>query len=248
MRKVVSGEAAQSTSIRLSKSKIATFEHCPKRLWLQIHRRHLGITDPRTELLFSTGHRLGELAREQVANGILLDTNPRNVDAALAETRLILKGPWTRPIFEAALQREDVIVRPDILQPDDWGGWVLVEVKNSSAVRPYQLRDVATQAWVARGSGICISKVIIRHPRKRLSNPHAKALPAPLIDEDVTGELKNIILNRPRVVQAARQTIRGAEPRRPPGAHCTFPFRCEFVAYCSYHRAPARPLDSTGTS
>lgn len=219
--------------VRLSKSRIAAFEHCPKRLWLQVHKRELAVVDARTRMLFATGHRLGELARQQVANGILLETDPRRIDAAIEETRSILNGPWTRPIFEAALIRDGVVVRPDILQPDGWGGWKLIEVKNSVAVRPYQLRDVATQTWVAQGSGLCISSVIIRHSRKRLANPHARALPAQLVDVDVSAELRDLIADRPRVAAAARQVIRGPEPERAPGPHCTHPFSCEFRAYCT---------------
>jgi CRISPR/Cas system-associated exonuclease Cas4 (RecB family) len=217
---------------RLSKSKIAAFEHCPKRLWLQIYRREVGKIDPRTKQLFANGHRLGELARLQLPNGILLDTDPQRVDEAIEETTAILRGSWDRPIFEAALRYQDVIVRPDILHPDGWGGWSLIEVKNSTAVRPYQLRDVATQTWVARESGVCISRVIIRHPGKRLSNPHARALPGPLIDVNVTGELRHLVQTRPRVADDARKISRGAEPDTAPGSHCTYPFRCEFRDYC----------------
>ena len=218
---------------RLSKSKLASFEHCAKRLWLQVHRRDLAVIDPRTEALFAAGHRLGELAREQVPNGILLDSDPLKVDEALEHTANLLKGPWIRPLFEPAFKLDDVIIRADILQPDGWGGWKLIEVKNSTAVRLYQLRDVATQAWVVRGSGLCVSNVIIRHSSRRLYSPMSRALPGPLIDVDVTSDLGNLIRDRPRVAQAARQVLRGPEPHRPAGPHCTQPFRCEFREYCS---------------
>ncbi|GAA4025275.1 hypothetical protein GCM10022280_27680 [Sphingomonas swuensis] len=218
---------------RLSKSKIATFEHCARRLWLSVYRRDLAKIDPPTELLFAIGHRFGELVREQVPNGILLDTDPRRVDDAIAETKAILSGPWNRPIFEAALQHEDVIVRPDVLQPDGWGGWRLIEAKSSTAVRNHHVRDAATQVWVARESGLCISSVIIRHARRRLTSPFARALTAPTVDVDVTSEIRNIIRSRSRVAAAAREVIRGPEPQRAVGAHCTYPFRCEFRDHCS---------------
>ncbi|MBX9640097.1 MAG: hypothetical protein K2X97_10305, partial [Mycobacteriaceae bacterium] len=47
---------------RLSKSKIAAFEHCPRRLWLQIHRRDLAKFDEATLVRFQCGHYVGELA------------------------------------------------------------------------------------------------------------------------------------------------------------------------------------------
>ena len=220
------------TVVRLSKSRIATFEHCSRRLWLSVHRRDLAVIDPGTEYIFALGHRFGELARDQVPNGILLDTDPGRIEEAIEETKAILAGPWTRPIFEAALRYDGVVVRPDILQPDGWGGWKLIEVKSGTSIREHYLRDAATQAWVARGSGLCISSVIIRHAQRRLRSPFARALPAPPIDIDVTGSIQNLILGRPSVAAAARVVISGPEPRRSVGPHCVYPFRCEFRQHC----------------
>jgi hypothetical protein len=231
---------------RLSKSKIAAFEHCAKRMWLGIYRRELAVIDARTQLLFATGHRFGELVRERVANGVLLDTDPRRVDDAIAQTKSILAGPSNRPIFEAALLHEDVVVRPDILEPDGWGGWKLIEAKSSTGVRPHHLRDAATQAWVAQQNGLCISAVIIRHAARRLPSPIARALPAAPIDVDVTSDLKNIVRDRPRVAAAAREVVRGPEPTRAPGPHCTYPFRCEFRDYCSLHHSADSRDSRTG--
>ena len=219
--------------VRLSKSRIATFEHCSRRLWLSAHRRDLAVIDPGTEYIFAIGHRFGELAREQVPNGILLDTDPTRIEDAIEETKAILAGPWNRPIFEAALRYDDVVVRPDILQPDGWGGWKLIEVKSGTAVREHYLRDAATQAWVAQESGLCISSVIIRHARRRLRSPFARALPGPPIDVDVTASLRNLVLSRPAVAAEARLVIGGPEPKRAVGPHCTYPFRCEFRQHCS---------------
>ena len=206
-------------------------------MWLGIYRRELAVIDARTQLLFATGHRFGELVRERVPNGILLDTDPRRVDDAIAQTKSLLAGPWNRPIFEAALQYEDVVVRPDILEPDNWGGWRLIEAKSSTGVRPHHVRDAATQAWVAQQNGLCISAVIIRHAARRFSSPFARALTAAPVDVDVTSELKNIVHHRPQVAAAARKVVRGSEPERAPGPHCTYPFRCEFRDYCSQHHS-----------
>lgn len=230
--------ATTSSKYRLSKSKIAAFEHCSKRLWLQVHKRQLGVIDERTQASFVTGHRFGELARDHVPDGTLIDSDPRRVDQALEETTAMLANGWNKPIFEAAFQREDVVVRVDILQPDRWGGWTLIEVKNSAAVRPYQLRDVATQAWVVQANSVCVSSVIIRHPSKRLVDPTAIRLTAPLLDVDVTAKLPTIIRSRARVAESARKMLHGPEPRLATGGHCTFPFRCEFNDFCSGSAAP----------
>ena len=70
----------------LSKSKIAAFEHCPKRLWLQVHRRELGHVDEKTQALFAAGHKVGELARAELPSGMLIDNDYRDVDGALSRT------------------------------------------------------------------------------------------------------------------------------------------------------------------
>ena len=45
----------------LSKSKIAIFEQCPKRLWLSVHRPDETVIDAATQAKFDVGHQVGEL-------------------------------------------------------------------------------------------------------------------------------------------------------------------------------------------
>ena len=217
--------------VRLSKSKIATFEHCPKRLWLQAYRRELGALDERTKYLFAAGHRLGELARNAITGGLLVDTDPRKVDLAIDETRRLIADGWSKAIFEAAFVRDDVVIRTDILQPDGWGGWQLTEVKNCTRVRDYVLRDVGTQLWVLRKQPLCISSVSIRHVSRRVTM-ETDAARVTFIDEDVTDRIKELVAWRHSVVERARAVLQGPEPQRAVGSHCSFPFRCEFQAYC----------------
>jgi hypothetical protein len=217
--------------LRLSKSKIASFEHCPKRLWLQAHRREVGSVDQRTQALFSAGHGVGELARDQLPNGILVHEDHRDVEGAIAHTKALLSGPWDRPIFEAAFQREDVVVRADILQPDGRGGWSFIEVKNATSVQPYILNDVATQGWAALGDGLRISSFAVRHVRRKMRG-ETDLSRCIFIDTDVTWLVLGLIPRRLTVIKAARECIRGPEPDRPPGPYCTRPFICEFRDYC----------------
>ena len=224
----------------LSKSKIAAFEHCPKRLWLQVHRREVGQVDEKTLTLFAAGHTVGELARAELPSGILIDNDYRDVDGALGRTRALLAGGWEFPIFEAAFEREGVVIRADILQPDRWGGWSLIEVKNSSRFSSYMLRDVATQTWVLGANRICISAVILRLRRRRLTHGRPDSVPG-FIDTDVTPDIRSIVRHRGITVGNARRSLRGAEPERKIGSHCTSPFICEFRAYCGELAADAPP-------
>lgn len=225
-------------SWRLSKSKLTTFQHCARRLWLQVHRREVGVVDRRTELLFDTGHRVGEVARFQVPNGILIDPDPRHLVEALVETSEALQR--RRPLFEPAFMRNGIVARIDILEPQPTDSWKLVEVKNSGAVRPYQLRDIASQAWVLAGNGVKLSSLTIRLPRQVFRPGRRGPMSPGFIDFDVTTTAGPLMQEVPEIAALARRTLDGAEPERPVGPHCTHPFRCEFITYCSQRQEQAR--------
>ena len=215
---------------RLSKSKIAAFEHCPRRLWLQVHRRELAQFDQATLALFQCGHYVGELARRRYAQGHLVAEDHLQVPAAIARTQELLTAAVRLPIFEAAFERQGVIIRSDILEPDDWGGWRLIEVKNSRSVKAYQIRDVATQAWVLQGNRVCVSAIAVRYVERPLrltsQNPTVRFL-----DADVTLDAQRLVSGRETIVAAAGAVLKGAEPEIKPGPHCTRP-SCEFRQHC----------------
>jgi hypothetical protein len=52
----------------LSKSRIAAFEQCPKRLWLLVHKPELADLDPTKALRLSAGHEVGDAACSLVRN------------------------------------------------------------------------------------------------------------------------------------------------------------------------------------
>ena len=217
--------------MRLSKSKIAAYEICPRRLWLQIHRPSLGQFDADTLRVFAAGHMVGELARARYPHGILVSEGPREIDVALARTAELLHAPVQRPIFEGAFMRDNVIIRADILEPDGWGGWKLAEVKNSGSVKSYQLRDVASQSWVMSGNNVCLSSVIIRHVQRPVRSANS-LVRARFIDADVTADIRSLVAGRQRVVDEAKSVAQSAEPAIAPGPHCLRPFRCEYRHHC----------------
>ena len=81
-----------------------------------------------------------------------------DIQAALDKTAELMKRGPIQPIFEATFQHEDVLVRVDILEPDQHGGWQAIEVKASTRVKAYQLADLATQIWVMQGCGVTVSQ------------------------------------------------------------------------------------------
>lgn len=231
------------SSVRLSKSTIAAFEICPRRFWLQIHRRSLGQFDAQTLRMFDAGHMVGELARARYPNGILVSEGPREIDAALARTTELIHAPVKAPIFEGAFIRDNVIIRADILEPDGWGAWKLVEVKNSGSVKSYQLADVASQSWVLAGNNICLSSAIIRHVKRPVASANAIQRTR-FVDADVTTRIRPLVARRQQLVGEANLVARSGEPRIEPGPQCLKPFRCEYRHHCE----AAAPLNTTGST
>ncbi len=218
---------------RLSKSKIAAFEHCPRRLWLQVHRRSTAQFDAHTLARFEFGHEVGRRATFLLPNGVMVDAGPEEMEAALVRTAELIQQHPYRPIFEATFQHQSVLCRVDILEPHSDGGWRAVEVKASSRVKAYQLADVATQVWIMRGNGLHIRQAVIRHVAPSFSWRRPDIAAVRFADADVTRQIGRYLRSRDAVARQARQAVEGPEIRMATGLHCERPFACEFRNYCA---------------
>lgn len=221
--------------LRLSKSKIAAFEHCPKRLWLQTHRRDLARHDQATLDRFKIGHEVGARACQFVPDGIMIEAGP-DIRAALDQTRELMTLAKPLPLFEATFQHEDVLVRVDILEPVAEGQWRAIEVKASSRVKKYQVADIATQVWVMRSCGLPIKSAIIRHLAAPIDWRQPQVDGIIFRDTDVTDRVNRIEMRRPLTAAAARICVMGQEPQIEVGPRCRQPFFCEFEVACRRQR------------
>lgn len=216
----------------LSKSKIAAFEQCPKRLWLQVHKREDGIYDDNAQAMFGMGNEIGTLACELMPGGIEVLADP-DLSAALLQTEQLMRGGFQGPIFEATVMHEGVLVRVDILQRQPDGRWFMAEVKSSTSVKDYHRGDLATQIWVMRGAGFELGNAAVRHVDNSFVLKVEGDYRSLLKDRDLMAELESIVADRGRVTAAARKTLGGEEPEIATGAQCHDPFDCEFSAYCN---------------
>ncbi|MGZ3278033.1 MAG: DUF2779 domain-containing protein [Caulobacteraceae bacterium] len=215
----------------LSKSKIAAFEQCPKRLWLQVHRPELAKPGTGAEARFATGHEVGAIACGLLPDGVMVEADP-NLAAALATTQALLEGGHDRPIFEATLEHDGVLVRIDVLEPDG-NGWRMAEVKSSTKPKDYHLGDLATQLWVAREAGVTINEAAVRHIDNNFVLERYGDFDGLLTDTDLTAQAETLAASRADLAAAARTMLAGQEPDASLGDHCKAPFACEFVEYCS---------------
>jgi hypothetical protein len=233
----------------LSKSKIAAFEQCPKRLWLEVHRAEEAVIDEDMQARFDVGHAVGELACASYPDGIMIEPEP-DMNAAIERTAKLLAAWPSRPLFEATFRHEQVLARVDIMTPAEDGAWHVAEVKSSASAKDYQVSDLATQCWVLQSAGVKIASASIRHIDSSFVYQG---------DEDYRGLLKDapadaiigpIMATRAETAREALLTLEGAEPDREPGAHCTKPFSCQFQDYCNRGRQqptwPISLLPNTG--
>ena len=108
------------------------FQQCPKRLWLTVHRPDLQDVSEETEQRFQIGFQVGDVARSLHPDGVLIDT-PDAAEALALTQKALVEHP-DRPLFEAAFQRDGVLVRADLLLPEA-DGYRLREVKASARVK-----------------------------------------------------------------------------------------------------------------
>ncbi len=106
----------------LSKSKLISAWQCPKRLHLEKHHPELGEVSARTESLFATGHRVGEISQRLYGTleSVEIAFN-RKTSLMVRETAELIEGGADFPIFEATFQHDGILVRVDVLIPGDGG-------------------------------------------------------------------------------------------------------------------------------
>lgn len=222
----------ESKVFGLSKSRITSFEQCPKKLWLSVHRREHAEVQAPSELRFKAGHQVGTIACELASGGIMIEAQP-DLNAALKKTAELLAAGHRGPIFEATFSYDGVLIQADILEPVGESGWRIVEVKSSTGVKDYHLGDLATQVWVIEHCGIEIDDAAIRHIDTGFILTNLGDYRGLLKDAPLLEMVRPIVYLRNEAVANARQTLAGSEPQINMGPHCLQPFSCEFQGYCS---------------
>lgn len=218
---------------RLSKSRYQAGLQCPKRLWLECYQRELADPiDEAKQAIFDQGHRVGELARDRFAGGVLVAEDHTQSEAALRTTaRLLVSG--AECLYEAAFTYDDVFVRPDILLRGADGRYDLIEVKSSSRVKPEHLTDAGVQTYVVEGAGLPVTRTYVMH----LDTDYVYRGGAYDLDKlfslvDVTAEVRTYLLHIPDRLSEMKAMLAGDCPECMIGRHCSAPYDCGFIGHC----------------
>lgn len=225
----------------LSKSKIMAFRQCPKRLWLELHRRDLLDVSAQSEAAFATGHAVGNLARtlyDSENKGLLIERHSNGIAHALDATQQALCS--AQPIFEAGFTAAGGLSFADVLLPSNVvNTWRMVEVKSSTSVKPYYLDDAAIQTYIARQSGVALERVAIAYINNQFIYPGRADYRGLLAEQDVTAEIEARQYLVPTWINDALNIANQAsEPTCKQGEHCNSPYECGFNAYCAQQQAP----------
>lgn len=223
----------------LSKSRIIAWKQCPRRLWLQVHRRDLLAVADDVERGFQIGYEVGEVAQGLYPHGILIK-DCDNPAAALTSTRAAMAAHPELPIFEAAFQHDGVLVRADLLLPGA-AGYRMIEVKSSASVKPYHYDDCALQAWVIRQNHLPLASIELAHIDTAFVYQGDGDYRGIFQHEKLDDAIEPLIEAVPDWIQEARRTLSGSEPAIEPGSQCDDPFACPFSTYCTRHIEPAIP-------
>lgn len=221
----------------LSKSKLLAYRQCLKRLWLEVHRPNLREDSAATQASFAVGHQVGDIARrlyDPKGKGVLIDPQADGFDAAFARTQELLQS--AQPIFEAGFRSEGALALADVMLPVRKGGklaWRMVEVKSSTSVKDYHRDDAAVQSFVARSSGVPLTKIALAHIDSDWVYPGNDDYNGLLLENDLTDEVFDRGDEvRSWIAEAQQIVAKKSEPRIATGKHCGNPYECGFLAYC----------------
>jgi len=218
-------------SANLSKSKYLVAQQCPKRLWLESHRRDLiPPVSPAQERVFSQGHVVGSIAREYFPDGLLLDEDPMQWASALEATKAALAA-GTPVIYEPCFLAYSCIVRADILvlRPD--ASFDLIEVKSTTHTKVEHVWDLAVQTYVLEASGLSVARAFLMHLNTACRYPNLVDL---FTTDDLTREVRKYIPEvGPNLATMKDCLDMPNEPSVRLGSHCFSPYECPFFGYCS---------------
>lgn len=214
----------------LTKSRYTKGLQCQKMLWLTVHEpeaEELEV-DVALQARFDTGNRVGEVARQYVPGGILIERDQDDLHKAVELTAEALKNKAT-VLYEAAFIEEEIFCAVDILEKKG-KSWTLVEVKSSTKVKEQYLPDVAVQVYVLRKAGLDIKRAEVMVLNRDCFYPDLSNL---FVREDVTKDIeplvKEVAANAKKFLKTVNQDN---EPKAKIGDHCTVPYECSFWDRC----------------
>ena len=220
-------------SFFLSKSQFTRGLQCHKSLWLFKNRRDLQQKpDASLQARFDAGTEVGILAQQLFPGGTGLEYESGISKNIIKTQELIASG--TETVYEATFRHDNVLAMVDILRKGK-NGWEMYEVKSSTETKDIFINDTAIQYYIARGTGLEISRVFLIHLNNRYTRMGELDLRTLFTVDDVTELTLSRQADIPQQLGDMRRCLEGGEPSIDIGPYCTAPYECDFKSYCWQH-------------
>ena len=237
-----------------SKSDYTKGHQCPKILWMDAHMR-----DKRDDSLIDRarleeGRKVGDLAKDYFGDFVEIKQNFRFDEMATKTAGLMADAARTAQaggkapsICEATFKHGVMVCMADIVRMRDEKTVDLVEVKSSTKVKEYHVRDLAYQTAVIEKCGFEVATASIMHINPDYVLDGELDLQAFFVVEDMTEEAKALALDvECAVAELVSCKDAEAEPEAEIGARCNSPFACGYQTWCWRHVASADVFNLAG--
>lgn len=209
---------------RLTKSKFIRGLQCEKALYLDVYKPQLAYYPPETLARFRRGRDFEAKVKSLFPNAI--DISQRlghRIEKYPELTASLLAQPGEVNLYEAGFVYNEVLVLTDVVHKDADGNISVYEIKNSLSVKDVFRRDVSIQHYVICN---CIDRLT------SFQIVYNDGDDEPLYEEllDNAREAEPLIA---RQVERLKTVLQGLEPNIEPGEHCTTPYECPYLRYCS---------------
>jgi hypothetical protein len=240
----------------LSKSSLADFRKCPRKLWLQEHQPDAATPgDTTTWRRARDGTIVGAKARERLGPDVLWPQAQGDQATSAAAALQQLAATPNTPAVEFPLVRDQLYARADALIPAATG-YTLQETKSSTfplkkdkltTGKPdeHLIDDVAIQAWVYQSTGLPLANAELNLLDNQWRYPGNNDYTGLFRQLDVTTEAAERSKEVPTWLAAAESVLAGPMPDIHTGRQCEIPYPCQFKAHCTRLDPPGRahPLD-----
>ncbi|MBW2463676.1 MAG: DUF2779 domain-containing protein [Deltaproteobacteria bacterium] len=170
---------------------------------------------------------MGEVAREHVPGGVLVEIDWRRLSHAVRQTTKLIAG-GASVIYEACFSETGVFVAVDVLERAG-DGWVLAEVKSTASAKATHIDDAAIQTHIVEAAGLSVERIEIMHLNGECVFPDLSNLFA---RTDVTERVRAHLPEVPARIEELRDHLAGDLPDAQIGDRCKTPYDCPFMGRC----------------
>ena len=217
----------------LSKSQYIKGLQCHKYLWLQKKRPDLkDEMSSQQDSLYSSGMKVGDLAKELFPDGKEIVFDKDNFNAMLEKTKSYI-AHGEEVIYEATFSQDGVFCMADILIKNG-DVWDVYEVKGSTHVKDVHVDDASVQ-WYTLSKQILLGSAYIVHINNQYVREDSLDVQQLFSIVDITEQVLEKQVEIEDNLSDMNALLLEDMPDIDIGTHCSNPYACEFHDQCWKH-------------